>query len=151
LKLTKKNIEDWDFRRLERGSDADVFMSANYRDVLFVAGLRTFWIEGLVEKGLARLSADCEYIVPVSDGEFYRAHHGVLESATGTFEMRPDIHFDNRFALFHATTRPPFHGWLTHSGRVERRVLRSLWREWTKDGRIKVHLLPTEQELNQEH
>jgi hypothetical protein len=148
MKLTKRNIEDWDFRGAELEIEADLFLSKNYMTVV-VDYLRMLMIKGMVEQGLAKLSDDREYAVPLSDGEISRTRGGVLQTDRGARTMTHGAWKDSNFEFFDGFTRSPLRTRLTTTGRLEARVQRSLGREWKKYGRIKARLLPNEEECEE--
>lgn len=149
MNFTKRNIEDWDFRGVQPGTEADYFLWSHYPEVVAVDSFRAVLIAGAVEDGLAKVSEDREYIVPVSDSEFWRGRDGVLETRKGTFEMRREVFSDSKFEMFDGYMKARLRDRLTRSGRFESRVRSSLWREWKKYARVKVRLLSNEEELEE--
>jgi len=145
LKLTKKNIEDWDFRGVEPGSEADAFLSENYTLVVAIDLLRLSWIKAMVDVGLANLSDGGEYAVVCSDAEalsnpkFYnRLQPGEVPKPSSAAEAK--------FGFFEGFNWSRARDFLRSDTRFEMSVKRSLLRERKKYGRLKVRLLPNEQE-----
>jgi hypothetical protein len=125
-RLTLDNIEDWDFRsyveprtrgettRTLREPGPNQFLYANYEFVQHVDSLRYAHLRFFLEHEMARYSDD--------------GHDVVLEPLGETML---------RF-------RGSWRDVLTKDGRLERKIVKSLQREWKKYGRFRLRLIPFE-------
>jgi hypothetical protein len=120
--LSKRNIEDWDFRSVPRtGGDKDEFLGNNYTLAVTVEALRFLSLKRLIEMEIGIVSDDREYLTfPDPD------HEECFRGYTSSVRLR-DL--------------------LTREGRLDRWVQSSLWREWKKYGRVKLRLLATKDEV----
>lgn len=144
MQHTLRNVEDWDFRgAVEEDLEADLFLSTHYTYVVAADSWRLTIIHVLVERGLMTLSADGEYVVPVTDSEFWNS---LAQGYQGDREREPTPQPDSTYAWFDRDTKSPLIEKLSRTGRFMCRVRRSLWREWQKYGRIKVRLMQNEAE-----
>ena len=125
MKLTKHNIEDWDFRaEIQSGSEQDEFRRANFVDIVAIDAIRVSILAGAVKLGYARVLED-------------REHLGANPDRVGHFQR------------WVTSGGLPSTSLMTRSGRRWRRVGKSLWREWQKYGRVKLRLVPTEDQRSE--
>ena len=120
-RYSERNIEDWDFRSwrsplLEGGSAFDDpatdFLEEHFLEVLAIDHLRLSTLNSLILEGYARRPDESGDVFLTPFGEQVLAH---LTSAR-------DL--------------------LTRRGRLHRRIVKSLVREWQKNGRLRLTLLP---------
>jgi hypothetical protein len=118
---TMDNIEDWDFRSwrsplLEGGSSysdpATIFLEKHLFEVLAIDHVRLIVIKSILDHDLGHLAPEKSALLLTPEGE--------------------------RILHYTTTWRDLF----TQDGRLHRRVVRSLEREWKKYGQIRPTLLP---------
>jgi hypothetical protein len=114
--LTEKNIEDWDFREVEPGSDADYFLTAHYATVVAVDAVRVSIIALLIDHRFAE-------VIPTSgEVRLINSGRGILRG------MRSN------------------HSRFTREGRFYRQISGAMLREYDKNGRLRLTLLPRKAE-----
>lgn len=128
-RYTKDNIEDWDFRRwqsiLNRDPTdpfaseywkADRFLSENFTFVFLVEHLRLAKLKSMLDSDYAMLSDDKMDVLLTDFGVAVLGH---TSSWRDTF---------------------------TRMGRLNRRITKALVREWEKNGRLRLTILPLDME-----
>lgn len=117
-RLTRRNIEDWDFRATDLDPAADKFLSDHYVEVIAVEERRLTMLTALVETGYATVAEDGEYV-----------------------QLEPE-----GFFTLHALSKPEL--LLSRRGRLQRRVAKALLREHSKHRRLRLTLLPRDFRLS---
>lgn len=111
-RLTRRNVEDWDFRAADLDPEADKFLSDHYAEIIGVEEFRLTMLTALVETEHATVTKDGQYV-----------------------ELKPE-----GFFTLHALSKPEL--LLSRRGRLQRRVAKALLREHSKYGRLRLTLLP---------
>jgi hypothetical protein len=121
------NIEDWDFRSwrspLREGGSSfsnpiTLFLTEHLNEVIAVDFLRINVLKTMLDNGLGRLTADKFDVVLTPEGEA---------------------------ALPYVTS---WRDRLTQDGRLHRRIVKSLVREWEKNRRLRFSVLPSDMREN---
>ncbi len=122
---TLKNIEDWDFRTwrspLRDGGSSfadpiNLFLSEHFNEVLVVDFVRLNILKTILDNGLGELTPDKSDVLLTPEGE------AALPYVTSWRDL------------------------FTSDGRRHRRIVRSLVREWRKNGRLRFTILPPNME-----
>ena len=111
-RLTRRNIEDWDFRNTDLDAETDKFLSDHYTEVIAVEEFRLTMLTALVEAGYATVAEDREYV-----------------------ELEPE-----GFFTLHALSKPEL--LFTRRGRLQRRIAKALLREQSKHRRLRLTIIP---------
>lgn len=121
---TRDNIEDWDFRsyvsplrrdkaaQMWHDTGAERFLSTHFTEVIAVDYARIVLLDTLIKHGVGELSDDKEYVMLHPGGESVVRHMSSWRDL------------------------------LTQDARFQRRVVKSLVREWEKYGRLKFTIMP---------
>lgn len=125
MSYSERNIEDWDFRSwrsplLEGGSafsdPATLFLEKHFLQVLAIDHVRLTMLNTMVERGQATLLQESGDVLLTPFGE------QVLPHMTSARDL------------------------LTRDGRLRRGIVKSLIREWRKNGRLRFTVLPPDLE-----
>ena len=139
-RFTDDNIEDWDFRDPDRlllvDPEAHLWYMTHVVEIVATESARLGSMMALVRHGVAD-------VVTEDNGQYIVIKQAPFELVSDHWTNRGErITIDDAAGFVQSVLRNRFRERLTPGGRWRRKLRQSILREWQKNGRIKVSLLP---------